>query len=44
MMLLHLGDFTMQYLPAHGTNSYSVEETVPKQEYLQENMRWKHQI
>jgi len=45
MTLLHLGDFgTMQYQPVHGTNSYSVEETVPKQEYLQENMKWKHQI
>lgn len=37
-MLLHLGDFgTLHYLPVHGTNSYSVGETVPKQECLQEN-------
>lgn len=45
MTLLQLEDFgTMQYLPVHGTHSYSVEETVPKQDYLQENMKLKHQI
>lgn len=32
----------MQYLPVCGTNSYSMEESVPKQEYLQESMKWKH--
>lgn len=36
MMLLDLGDFgTPQYLP--------VGETAPNQDYLQENMKWKHQ-